>query len=114
VLGANRLTLPNHKTSPRRPLVPRDPVGVTWCCSRRCWIRRGTLLYEDLVEMDRNFVAVAEATGRFLTEDYRFAAAKLRYTRSDELLRSVWFVPLQATKGFVQIRRIVRSGYPWN
>ncbi|MCA2218707.1 hypothetical protein [Jidongwangia harbinensis] len=39
----------------------------------------------------------ARASGRFLVDEHGFDFTRRRYTRSDGLLRSVWFLPLNAT-----------------
>jgi hypothetical protein len=45
----------------------------------------------------RDLGRFAEEAGGFLREEHGFSHAKRRYTRTDELIRSVWFMPLNAT-----------------
>jgi hypothetical protein len=46
---------------------------------------------------DRDLGTYAQASGRFLAAEHGFDFARRRYTRSDGLLRSAWFRPLNAT-----------------
>jgi hypothetical protein len=62
--------------------------------------------------MARDLAAVVKATGRFLIEEHGFAVSKRRYTRLDELLRSVWFVPLFATKELYRFDVLFDLGIP--
>jgi hypothetical protein len=45
----------------------------------------------------RDLARYARDSGRFLVEEYGFTLSGRRYTRSDELIRSCWFTPLNAT-----------------
>ncbi|HET6531341.1 MAG TPA: hypothetical protein VFH03_12140 [Actinoplanes sp.] len=45
----------------------------------------------------RDLGRFAEEAGGFLREEHGFSYAKRRFTRTDELIRSAWFMPLNAT-----------------
>jgi hypothetical protein len=54
----------------------------------------------------------ARECGRFLADEHGFTLAGRRYTRSDELLRSCWFIPLNATPDRYIFDVLVDVGIP--